>query len=118
MRKTELDRLKRNLTGQLSVLLGHGEELVHKMTVAPPGDQPDPGDRALIETVRGQELRLRDRDRKLITKIQDALDRIASGTFGLCETCGAKIPPARLKARPVTTLCLECKVDAEGRERE
>jgi DnaK suppressor protein len=60
---------------------------------------------------------MRDRDRKLISKIQQALERIAAGTFGMCANCGEPIGAARLRARPVTELCIECKREAEQRER-
>jgi DnaK suppressor protein len=62
-------------------------------------------------------LRLRDRDRKLVKKIREALSRIEDGTFGICEMCGEEIAIARLKARPVTTLCIECKSRQEEEER-
>jgi DnaK suppressor protein len=61
-------------------------------------------------------LRLRDRDRKLIRKIEEALERIEDGTFGICEECGEEIGIPRLKARPVTTLCIKCKSKQEEEE--
>ncbi len=78
---------------------------------------PDPTDRGVLESDRNLLLRIRDRERKLISKIDEALGRIADGTFGLCEECGEDIAVERLKARPVTTLCIECKADQEERER-
>jgi len=77
----------------------------------------DPADRASLESDRTFTLRLRDRDRKLIKKIREALSRIEDGTFGICEMCGEEIGLARLKARPVTTLCIECKSRQEEEER-
>ena len=62
-------------------------------------------------------LRTRDRQRKLISKIDEALARIGDGSFGLCEECSEPIAVERLKARPVTTLCIECKAAQEERER-
>jgi len=62
-------------------------------------------------------LRIRDRERKLIIKIQEALDRIEDGSFGVCETCGEEISQKRLEARPVTTQCIDCKSEAEQREK-
>jgi DnaK suppressor protein len=74
---------------------------------------PDPNDRATLESDRNFVLRIRDRERKLIVKIREALDRIESGTFGICDMCGADIPDERLKVRPVTTLCVNCKTREE-----
>ena len=78
---------------------------------------PDPTDRGNLESDRNLLLRIRDRERKLISKIDEALGRIADGSFGLCEECSEPISVERLKARPVTTLCIECKADQEERER-
>ena len=78
---------------------------------------PDPTDRASLETDRNFLLRIRDRERKLILKIDEALERIEDGTFGICELCGDDISDERLKARPVTTLCIDCKTDSEEKEK-
>lgn len=78
---------------------------------------PDPTDRASLESNRNFILRIRDRERKLIAKIEEALARLDDGTYGICEACGEKIGTERLKARPVTTLCIECKSDQEVEER-
>jgi DnaK suppressor protein len=78
---------------------------------------PDPTDRGSLESDRNLVLRIRDRERKLISKIDEALGRIADGSFGLCEECSEPIAVERLKARPVTTLCIECKAAQEERER-
>jgi DnaK suppressor protein len=78
---------------------------------------PDPTDRAALETDRNFLLRIRDRERKLIEKIKEALERIDNGTFGVCEVCGKDIGEERLEARPVTTLCIDCKKKQEAREK-
>ena len=117
MRKQEIARVRASLEGQLAQLLGQGVETVHEMAGQAAEELPDPNDRASRETDRSHALRLRDRDRKLIAKIEEALSRIEAGSFGLCEECGRRISPARLKARPVTTFCIECKREAELRER-
>jgi DnaK suppressor protein len=117
MRKIGTTRYRQELIAQLASLLGHGEETVHEMTVRAQEALSDPNDRASLEADRSSELRLRDRDRKLITKIQQALSRIEAGTFGICESCGGRIGAARLRARPVTTFCIECKREAERLER-
>ena len=77
----------------------------------------DPTDRATLESDRNFTLRIRDRERKLIGKIKEALERIDSGTYGICELCGEEISEARLKARPVTTLCIDCKKRQETEEK-
>jgi RNA polymerase-binding transcription factor len=78
----------------------------------------DPTDRASLESDRNSVLRMRDRERKLIFKIEDALNRLESGEYGICEECGENISIERLKARPVTTLCIECKSSQEMAERK
>ena len=79
---------------------------------------PDPTDRASMESNRNSVLRIRDRERKLIFKIQEALQRLDGGAYGICEQCGEEIGIERLKARPVTTLCISCKSDQEIEERK
>jgi len=78
---------------------------------------PDPTDQATMETDRNFDLRIRDRERKLIKKIDQAMNRIKDGTFGVCESCGGNISVKRLQARPVTTLCIDCKTAQEIEER-
>ena len=64
------------------------------------------------------ELRIRDRERKLLAKIKEALDRLDNGTYGFCESCEDDISAKRLEARPVTTLCVKCKTAQEQHEKE
>lgn len=78
---------------------------------------PDPNDRATLESGRSFELRIRDRERKLVTKIDEAIARIDDGSYGVCEDCGEEIGMKRLEARPVTTLCIDCKTLQETREK-
>jgi len=78
---------------------------------------PDPTDQASMETDRNFELRIKDRERKLIKKIDQAIERNKAGEFGECESCGGDISIKRLQARPVTTLCIECKTAQEQEER-
>ena len=82
------------------------------------GNFPDPTDRASMESNRNSILRIRDRERKLIFKIQEALQRLNDGEYGICEGCGEEIGIERLKARPVTTLCIACKSRQEIEERK
>ncbi len=78
---------------------------------------PDPTDRASVETNRNFQLRIRDRERKLINKIQRTLNKIDEGTFGVCEDCGAEISEDRLKVRPFTSQCIRCKTEMEEKEK-
>jgi DnaK suppressor protein len=79
---------------------------------------PDVTDRATLESDMAIELRNRDRERKLIKKIDDALARIQMGEYGYCENCGAEIGLRRLEARPTATLCIDCKTLDEIREKQ
>jgi DnaK suppressor protein len=76
----------------------------------------DPADRATAESDRSFTLRIRDRERRLIRKIRAALQRIEDGSYGICEECGEDIGVPRLKARPVTKLCINCKSKQEEDE--
>ncbi|MBF0609115.1 MAG: RNA polymerase-binding protein DksA [Magnetococcales bacterium] len=78
---------------------------------------PDLGDQASAEIDRNYVLRLRGREQKLIKKIENALEKIENGTYGLCESCGTAIEFKRLDARPVTTLCIDCKIEQEEEEK-
>ena len=117
MRRREVERYRSLLEGQLASLVGTAEQTVHRMADEAGEEIPDPNDRATLEEDRNWSLRLRDRDRRLIGKIEDALARLETGTFGRCMACGGAIPPARLRARPVTDLCIDCKTEAERAER-
>lgn len=79
---------------------------------------PDPTDRASAESNRNFELRIRDRERKLLAKIKEAIERLEGGTYGVCEKCDEDISLKRLEARPVTTLCVKCKTAQEHYEKE
>jgi len=81
------------------------------------GNIPDPNDRASAESGRNFELRIRQREQKLLAKIDSALQRIADDEFGECESCGDLIGMKRLEARPVTGLCIECKTAQESKEK-
>ncbi len=117
MDKERLEIFRELLNERLKTLLEEAEKTVSGMT----NDKdtfPDPTDRANLETDRNFLLRIRDRERRLILKIKEALARIDDGTFGICEECGEKISEERLKARPVTTLCIGCKTKAEKEEKK
>lgn len=79
---------------------------------------PDPNDRATQESEFSLELRTRDRERRLIKKIDESLKAIDNGDYGYCETCGIEIGVRRLEARPTATLCIDCKTLEEIREKQ
>jgi DnaK suppressor protein len=112
----DVDFFRRLLNDRRQELLNEAEKTVDGMD----GDEnfPDPTDRASLESNRNFILRIRDRERKLIVKIDEALRRLEDGSFGVCEECGEMIGTARLKARPVTTLCIDCKSAQEDGERK
>jgi DnaK suppressor protein len=116
MDQKRLEYFRGLLQDQLDELIEEALKTVDGMTNSK-DTFPDPTDRAALETDRNFLLRIRDRERKLIEKIKEALDRIDSGRFGICEVCGKDIGEERLMARPVTTLCIECKKKQEAREK-
>ena len=116
MDKERLEYFKDLLTKRREGLVAEASQTIVEMS----DDEetfPDPTDRASLETDRNFLLRIRDRERKLILKIDEALERIEDTTFGICELCGEDISDERLKARPVTTLCIDCKTDSEEKEK-
>lgn len=116
MKKEHEDEFRQILQDQMDQLLRGADKTVSDMTDEKT-NFPDPTDRASLESDRNFELRIRDRERKLINKIREAMERIEAGEFGICEECGEDIGKARLKARPVTTLCIECKTEQERQEK-
>ncbi|MFC1811973.1 RNA polymerase-binding protein DksA [Thermodesulfobacteriota bacterium] len=116
MKKKDIEYFKEFLTDRLEELLSHADDTVSGMT-APKENFPDPTDRASLESDRNFMLRIRDRESKLIKKIKKALYRIENDTFGICEACGEDISVKRLKARPVTTQCIDCKTKEEAFEK-
>lgn len=116
MEQAQIEEFKKVLESQLEQLLQEAGRTVSEMTDEN-GNFPDPTDRASLESDRNFELRIRDRERRLIMKIRDALARIENGTFGTCECCEEPIGEARLRARPVTELCIDCKTEQERKEK-
>lgn len=78
---------------------------------------PDVSDQASAEEDQRFSMRIMEREQKLLKKVNEALDRMKNQTYGICEQCGEDIPYKRLKARPVTTFCIECKTLQEQKER-
>jgi len=115
MKKSEVAKLKEMLEKQL-------RELQSDLTrnLAQPMTTPllaDINDQASFETERSFEIRIKDRERKLVSKVQEALKKIAEGSYGVCVSCAEPIGVKRLQARPVTDLCINCKSEMEAEER-
>ncbi len=113
--KSSFDEIKKELEAQReSLLADSGLDL----STGQKGEAfPDLGDQATAEANQNFSLRLRERDQKLLKKIEGALSRIANDTFGICELCEEEISMPRLKARPVTTFCIDCKTKQEEDEK-
>lgn len=110
--REELQTLKAILDEQLKELLSQSRDAVNELVEVRDTDA-DPLDVAVTESNRDFTLRMAERERKLLTKIRHALERINNGEYGVCESCGAPITFGRLMARPVATLCIDCKTEAE-----
>ena len=115
MEQKDLEYFRELLGNMLEEALKQGEMTLEDMT-----DNneicADPADRATVESDRAFTLRIRDRERKLIKKRRAALARMDEGVFGVCDECGEDIGVPRLKARPVTKLCINCKRKQEEDE--
>lgn len=116
MDEAKLEEFRQLLQQKLDDLLSEADRTVAGMTDTKE-NFPDPTDRAALESDRNFLLRIRDRERKLISKIQEAMERIDDGSYGICEACGEEIGAKRLLARPVTTLCFDCKKRQEATEK-
>ena len=116
LKPEKMETYKALLTQKINELLSEAGKTVSEMTNGKE-NYPDPNDRASLESDRNFELRIRDRERKLIMKMQEAIKRIEDGVFGICDVCGGPISEKRLMARPVTTLCIDCKTKQEKMEK-
>jgi DnaK suppressor protein len=116
MDKDKLDFFREELLKKKDEIMAEAGKTLSEMTDQT-SNVPDPNDRATIESGRSFELRIRDRERKLLSKVDAALVRIDEGTFGLCDDCDEQIGLKRLEARPVTTLCIDCKTAQETQEK-
>ena len=116
MDEKKLEYFRKKLEDMSQDLLQEAEKTIHEMTDHS-DNYPDPTDRATAESDRSFELRIRDRERKLLGKIKEAIERIDEGDYGICDECGDDISNKRLDARPVTTLCIDCKTTQENHEK-
>jgi DnaK suppressor protein len=117
MNKKQHEHFRGKLLAWRHELLEELTRTVHQMRDEPE-NPPDPNDRASQETDMSLELRNRDRERKLIKKIDEAVSRIDAGDYGFCEVCGVEIGLERLEARPTAELCIDCKTLDEIREKQ
>jgi RNA polymerase-binding transcription factor len=117
MSPEQLEHFRKILSAWKRELMFEVERTVHHMQDEA-ANFPDPNDRATQESEFGLELRTRDRERKLLRKIDSALARIDEGTYGYCDETGEEIGLKRLEARPVATLCLEAQERRELAERQ
>lgn len=116
MNERQLEYFKQKLLNWKEDILRESRETLTHLQ-AETENHPDVADRASSETDRALELRTRDRQRKLIAKIDEALRRIEDGSYGYCEDTGEPIGVGRLEARPIATLSLEAQERHERRER-
>lgn len=117
MNEAQLKHFENILRNWKAELMREVDRTVHHMQ-DDAANFPDPNDRATQESEFSLELRTRDRERKLIKKIDEALKEIESGDYGYCESCGIEIGIRRLEARPTATLCIDCKTLDEIREKQ
>ncbi|TKB09362.1 RNA polymerase-binding protein DksA [Desulforhopalus sp. IMCC35007] len=116
MDEKTLELFRKQLEAKKQEIMDEAGRTLNEMTDQT-SNVPDPNDRATIESGRSFELRIRDRERKLLSKIDEAIARIEDGSFGICEACDEEIGLKRLEARPVTTLCIDCKTAQETQEK-
>lgn len=114
-RGKEIHKIRQKLLMQRASLLAEAEQALNSL----PGQTifPDLGDQASAEIDRNFMLRLRGREQKLLKKIDSSIEKIDNGSFGTCEVCGQDIDLKRLEVRPVTTMCIQCKLEQEEEEK-
>lgn len=117
MNKRETTKFKKLLMEQRDELLGNARRVLSGDIHVDPDDFPDEMDTASSEVNLQFTGRLREREQGLISKIEAALEKIEEGSYGECMSCGEDIGVARLRARPVAELCIECKSEQEQLER-
>jgi len=115
--KEEVLHLRSILKERANTLLSNSQTTVSALTDDDRGMAPDALDLAASESSRDFSLRLAGRERQMLKKIRYALERMEEGEFGMCEACGEPITYRRLLVRPVATLCIDCKTQAEQLER-
>lgn len=117
MKKRDLEKFRKLLTAQREDLLGNAKRTLSGDIHLDPDDFPDEIDTASSEINLAFTGRVRERERGLLKKVNEALERIEDGDYGECESCGEQIGVKRLMARPVAELCIDCKSEQEKLER-
>ncbi len=117
MRKIDLERCRKLLLEQRERVLGNVGRLLSGELDVDPDDFPDEIDTAVAESNLSFTEKIRERERRLLNKIEKTLEKIGQGTYGECEGCGDEIGAKRLVARPVASLCIACKDEQERDER-
>lgn len=112
-----LTKFKKTLLEEKQRILNNSKNALQNELALSPDDLPDETDLAASEINQNLVFKLRDRERQLLSKIDEALARMDDGSFGTCEDCEEPIEPRRLEARPVSTLCIACKERQEHREK-
>ncbi len=110
-------RFKKSLLEEKQRILNNSKNTMKNDLAMSPDDLPDETDLAANEISQNLVFKLRDRERIMLTQIDEALSRMDEGSFGTCEDCEEPIEPRRLEARPVSTLCIACKEREEHREK-
>jgi len=117
MNKKDLKKFTELLEARKQEILAQAESSKEKGMKFDTDDLPDEVDLASSEADQSMNLRLRDRERVLLRKVEKALTKIGEGEYGVCENCGEDIGAKRMMARPVTDLCIRCKEEEERMER-
>lgn len=117
MNETQVEHFRRILQNWKNELMREVDRTVSHMQDEA-ANFPDPNDRATQESEFSLELRTRDRERKLIKKIEESIENLERGDYGYCETCGVEIGLRRLEARPTASQCIDCKTLDEIREKQ
>lgn len=117
MKKRDLDKFRKLLQKEKDEILRHLLELEGASQIELTQEGGDPADLATVEINQASIQKLGNREKKLISKIDHALNKIDSGEYGTCERCGEDISVARLEARPVAQYCIDCKTELEQNER-
>lgn len=112
-----LAKYRKALLEEKQRILNNSKNSIQSELSLSPDDLPDETDLAASEISQNLIFKLRDRERQLLVKIDEALDRMDEGSFGTCMECEEPIEPKRLEARPVSTMCISCKERQEHREK-
>jgi DnaK suppressor protein len=117
VKKMDIERIRKELEDQRADLVDKARKTLQQDMALDVNELPDDMDFATSQSDQGMILRLRGREKTLLKKIDATMRRIDAGEFGVCEECGEDINVKRMEARPVTTLCIQCKTEQEREER-